>query len=1510
MDQLGAAAPPGGGLPQDPVVRSRSAASRPPTPEDRMERMERIMKVVVESQRRQQDQWEAEVLRQDQRWKAMEHQFQQLQRVVREGSTPAQAAAQPNANLQQGGQLNARPSSAQSQLLQGPPLDIPTPQPPQGQGPAVSPHSSLDSTGLSLGLPPNHPPGWKPPRMAVYQEDEDIEHYLTTFERLATASRWPPDAWALSLMPLLRGKARAAFVAMNSEDTRDYVKVKQAILRKFEIRPETYRQRFRSKTIQEGETARELRDRLKDLLEKWLEPETRTKDQVCDQIILEQFIGMLNHDLQVWVREHTPHSSAEAADLVETFVAARPSRRGYQLGPYDTSRRSPYTAQQEPVKAVTGKSAGGSGRVFRPFNNPNSPSPNSSSPTEQPISTPPPSTSKVPVCHGCGQPGHIKPNCPVKTVNNRLCYLPGPSNNSVITPVDVTVPVKLGGKTVQALVDSGSSQSFILKSYLPPSFQPVGKVRVRCIHGDESEHQTSEVPIEISGQKYLLVVGLLDKCPYPVILGQDVPVLTDLLQSVNTASGYVLTRAQSREKADPDYWSELAFGCQGGKPKKTKAEKRRAKVAGTAVQEVLPFPPLEGSEVMVADFGKLQQEDPSISSCFSAVKSPEEAEVAMNEGEVCFVLRNGKLYRVSAERVQLVVPEALRAKVLHLGHTIPWSGHLGKEKTESRISRRFYWPGFHSDIIEYCKSCPECQLSARSSRGLKAPLISLPIIDTPFKRIAMDIVGPLERSRAGNRYILVIGDYATRYPEVFPLKNVKARQIANCLIQLFSRVGVPKEVLTDQGTNFTSKTLKQVYSLLGIRGIKTTPYHPQTDGMVERFNQTLKTMLRKYVSDSGADWDQWLPFLMFAYREVPQASTGFSPFELLYGREVRGPLDVLRESWEGDSPGQPVNIASYVLKMREKLEQLTSRAHDHLSKAQFRQKVWYDQTARSRSFTPGEKVLLLLPSSESSLLAKWQGPYEVLRKAGEVTYEIAMPDRRRQKQLFHVNLLKKWMERPSSVQNQLWARNVEQEEELAEQYFPTAGGESLYPSFSHLTPQQQEDLLSVIPRGLFQDQPGRTDIITHDIQLTSPGPIRQTATRVPARLINVLKEEVQAMLEMGVIEPSRSEWCSPVVLVPKKGGGLRFCIDFSKLNSISAFDPYPMPRVDEMVERLGKAKFLSTLDLCKGYWQVPLSPRAQELTAFRTPAGLFQFRVMPFGLHGAAATFQRLMDEVLRGAEDYAAAYIDDVIIHSSSWAEHLHHLRDVFQRIHRAGLVVNSSKCQLASSEVCYLGYILGGGTIRPQISKVDAIRNAQPPTTKKGVRSFLGLIGWYRRFIPNFSSRAASLTDLTRKNSPNKVVWSAECEAAFQDLKECMCLEPVLQSPDFSLPFTVQTDASGLGLGAVLLQGEGEDKRPVQYVSRKLFPRETRYSTIEKECLAIKWALDTLRYYLVGKDFVLETDHRALQWLHRMRDFNSRITRWHLSLQPYRFSVRYKAGKDNVIADFLSRHDMDAPS
>ena len=285
--------------------------------------------------------------------------------------------------------------------------------------------------------------------------------------------------------------------------------------------------------------------------------------------------------------------------------------------------------------------------------------------------------------------------------------------------------------------------------------------------------------------------------------------------------------------------------------------------------------------------------------------------------------RDGLLYRrwtppgrgEEYEIEKLVLPKACRRKVLELGHEIPLAGHLGMEKTRQRILRRFYWPTIFKDVEEYCRCCDRCCDRCQKINTRKvppAPLIPLPVITEPFRRIAMDIVGPLPRSRLDNRFILVICDYATRYPKAIPLRSIDAVHVAEELIKVFARVGVPEEILTDQGSNFTSQLLAELYRLLYVHPIRTSPYHPQTDGLVERFNQTLKNILRKAATEEGKDWDKLVPYLLFAYREVPQASTGFSPFELLHGRDVRGPLDILRESWESNQKSDE-SIISYVL---------------------------------------------------------------------------------------------------------------------------------------------------------------------------------------------------------------------------------------------------------------------------------------------------------------------------------------------------------------------------------------------------------------------------------------------------------------------------------------------------------------------------------------------------------------------------------------------------------------------
>jgi hypothetical protein len=399
----------------------------------------------------------------------------------------------------------------------------------------------------------------------------------------------------------------------------------------------------------------------------------------------------------------------------------------------------------------------------------------------------------------------------------------------------------------------------------------------------------------------------------------------------------------------------------------------------------------------------------------------------------------------------------------------------------------------------------------------------------------------------------------------------------------------------------------------------------------------------------------------------------------------------------------------------------------------------------------------------------------------------------------------------------------------------------------------------------------------------------------------VVKEELDAMLDCGIIEPSRSEWSFPVVLVPKKDGSIRLCVDYRKLNTVSKSDSYPMPRVDELIDRLGGTEYISTIDLTKGYWQVPMAKCSRDKTAFATPFGLYQFRVMPFGLSGAPASFQRMMNGLTQGCEQFAAAYLDDLIVYSNTWDEHLHHLEEILERLKQANLTAKPEKCQFGRRSCVYLGHIVGSGTVKPEVTKLDAVRSFPQPTSKKEVRAFLGLTGYYRRFIPNFSTISAPLSDLTKKRAPN---WDSKCEEAFQKLKEALCSSPVLHIPDFNRPFVLQTDASDRGVGAVLSQCDEEgEEHPIGYFSRKLLPREERYSTVEKECLAIKLAVSAFRVYLLGRKFTVQTDHRSLEWLDRLKENNSRLCRWSLALQPFDFVVQHRSGTLNKNADALSR-------
>ncbi|KYO32531.1 hypothetical protein Y1Q_0013042 [Alligator mississippiensis] len=345
-----------------------------------------------------------------------------------------------------------------------------------------------------------------------------------------------------------------------------------------------------------------------------------------------------------------------------------------------------------------------------------------------------------------------------------------------------------------------------------------------------------------------------------------------------------------------------------------------------------------------------------------------------------------------------------------------------------------------------------------------------------------------------------------------------------------------------------------------------------------------------------------------------------------------------------------------------------------------------------------------------------------------------------------------------------------------------------------------------------------------------------------------------------------SPWISLVVLFQKQDESIRFCVDYRKLNAITTPDAYPMLRMDPLLDCLGPAKVISTLNLSKGFWQMALDLDTIVKSVFNTSVGLYEFTVLPFGMHNSPASFQRLINNLLQRCEQFAMAYINDITIFSQDFESHLSHLTTVLGKIKQADLTVKVKKCQWALSEVVYLGHCVGGGHIVPLWDKIKAIRDWPPPQTKKQVRAFLCLAGYYRRFVPGLGAMAAPLYELTKKGSPDPVVWKQGCQEAFDTLKAALIKQPILKAPVHDKPFYISTDVSDSGLGTILLQEHQETRHPVVYLSQKLITQEQSLSSIKKECLTIIWVLNKLRPYLWGQQFSVLLDDAPLQWLQTM--------------------------------------------
>ena len=599
--------------------------------------------------------------------------------------------------------------------------------------------------------------------------------------------------------------------------------------------------------------------------------------------------------------------------------------------------------------------------------------------------------------------------------------------------------------------------------------------------------------------------------------------------------------------------------------------------------------------------------------------------------------------------------------------------------------------------------------------------------------------------------------------------------------------------------------------------------------------------------------------------------------------------------------------------------QQEDRSLDRLREAQGRYKHHYDKRSRPRRLKTGDEVLVLLPTNQNKLLMQWKGPYPVTEIVGVNDYRVKVKGKNK---TYHINLLKEYVSRKEgaveesqSMMELAGAAVIEYEEGKVEsvideeQLLDTrrTSEKETYKDVkisSKLSASQKRDMKNLVfqYRDVFTDKPGTTNLAEHKIEMVTDDPVRVKPYPIPYSLREELKQDIEQMLDMGVIRKSDSSYSSPIVIVRKKDGSNRICIDFRRVNKLSRFDSEPMIRPQDIFSRISQDKYYSKFDMTKGYWQIPMRKQDIAKTSFVTPDGCYEFVKMPFGLMNSGATFTRMMRRLLEGVRN-VEHYIDDCLVHTESWEQHMETLREFLGRVRRAKLTVRPSKCEMGFENMEFVGHEVKKGEIGLHADNIKKIREAPRPKTKTQVRSFLGLTGFYRGYIDKYAEIAEPLTDLTKKKSPNVIKWGETQEKAFSILKRLLVAEPILRLPDMTKPFLLRTDASDAGIGAVLLQQHEGKLFPVAYASKKLLPRERNYSIMEKECLAVVWAVKRFNVYLYGAPFVLQTDHQPLAYLNRAKFTNGRITRWALFLQPYSITIEAIKGSQNVGADYMSR-------
>ncbi|KAL5020859.1 hypothetical protein ScPMuIL_000014, partial [Solemya velum] len=798
---------------------------------------------------------------------------------------------------------------------------------------------------------------------------------------------------------------------------------------------------FKNSYPDKGESFGQFATRLQDYLKRWIEFSDieDTVEGLTDLLVRDQLLQVCNRDMSLFLRERVPNRLPVMVKLAEQYIDAHGGSKHWHHG-------SSYV--QTTCKNVDRQSASFKDR----------------SDTSRVNQFPVPSVKK---CHICGDPKHLSYNCPKRKTLHRVSTCTTADIDNTVNDLP-TCQGFVNDKKITVLRDTGCTGVIIRQSLVKTSQFTGQKQRCLLANGKQEECSTAEVYIETPVYTGTVTALCMETPIFDVIIG-NIPGVTSLNESELASA--VETRSQAKAK---------------------------------------PFLPLKVPKPLLVvnpdEFKQLQIDDLTLQKFRDLIGTDKNKHLSV-KGIAEIEVKKGLLYRKFTSHEygreivtrQLLVPQKLRSQVLKLAHESIMGGHQGIKKTTARVLREFFWAGVSADVTRYCRSCDICQRTIPKGKVPKAHLGRMPLIDAPFQRVAIDLVGPIiPITDRKHRYILTLVDYATRYPEAIALPSCETERVAEALVDMFSRIGVPREILSDQGSQFTSDLMKEIYRLLSLKQLTK--------------------------------------------------SLGFSPFEMLYGRTVRGPMMILKELWSKTVPEDEIKTTyQYVCDLRERMEDTCKIAQEELQKNALKYKQHYDKKSRSRTLGIGSKVLILLPTDNNKLLMHWKGPFSVKEVCGQNDYRIEVNDKVK---TYHINMLKEYVEREPEDKGVLAKVGLAVvETDNQESDIEHISDNMIIPLLQQtetiddvkvsdeLTADQQKQVRSILEKyeDVFTDIPGRTHLIEHDIQLTSTEPIRRNPYAIPYALQEEVTKELRKMVDLGILEISHSPYAFPLVVV--RGGG-------------------------------------------------------------------------------------------------------------------------------------------------------------------------------------------------------------------------------------------------------------------------------------------------------------------------------------------------------------------------------------